>query len=363
MKIPWANLYLDKAELNEAIKTIKSGQLSQGPRVAKFEKKMQQFVQTKYAVAVNSGTAALDIALKILQIKPGDEVIVPAFTYIASASCILYQNAVPIFADIDPKTYTIDPEDVSRKISKKTRCIIAVDYAGQGPAYKKLKKIAKEHNIPIVEDAAPGLGGEQDGKKLCSFGEIGITSFHAAKIMSTIEGGMLFTNNKAWHKQMHIIRSQGEDLTQKYHHPLLGHNYRMTELGAAFGLAQAKRLNKLLAKRAQIANFYTKHLTGIIDLTLPHVADNNKHAWFLYPILVNKRDKLRTYLAKHDIGTNVSWPMPIYDQKPYRNFKKHKCPISEHIAKHVLCLPMYYTMTNKEMEYVIEHINKGIKKF
>ncbi|MFH1874291.1 MAG: DegT/DnrJ/EryC1/StrS family aminotransferase [Pseudomonadota bacterium] len=362
MKIPWANLYLDKTELNEVIKAVKSGQLSQGVRVAQFEEKMRQFVQTKYAVAVNSGTAALDVALKILKIQPQDEVIVPAFTYIASASCILYQGATPVFCDIDPITYTIDPEDVAQKITKKTKCIIAVDYAGQGPDYKKLRKIARAYNIPIVEDAAPGLGGAQDGKKLCSLGDISITSFHAAKIMSTIEGGMIFTNKASWRDQMHIIRSQGEDLSHKYHHPLLGHNYRMTELGAAFGLAQAKRLNKLLAKRANIASFYTKQLKKLSGLILPQVAKGNKHAWFLYPILVEKRDKLRAYLAKQGISTNVSWPLPIYDQKPYQQFKKQRCLVAERVAKHVLCLPMYYIMTNKEMEYIIEHIQKGMKK-
>ncbi len=363
MKIPWANPYFSDEELAGVVDTVKSTWLTMGPKVKQFEDKISDFIGVKHCIAVNSGTAALDVALKVLNIQPGDEVIVPAMAYIATANAVLYQHATPIFVDVDEKTYNMDPNDVMKKISSKTKCILPIDYGGQAADFDALRKIAGEHNLYLVEDGAPGFGGEYRGKKLCSLAHISITSFHAAKVFTTVEGGMVFTDNDEWGRIARILRSQGEDPDRKYYHLYLGHNYRLTDLHAAIGLAQIARMKEVLAKRATLAEYYTKNLKGIKSITTPYVAPGNKHAWFLYPILVKHRDAVKQCLADNDIGTNISWPMPVYKQPFYQKYARDKCPVAERITQTILCLPMYYTMTAKEQDYVIENIRAAVGKF
>jgi len=363
VKIPWANPYFSDEELDEVVDTVKSTWLTMGPKVKQFEHKIADFIGVKHCIAVNSGTAALDVALKVLDIQPGDEVIVPAMTYIATANAVLYQHATPVFADINEKTYNVDPSDVVKKITGKTKCILPIDYGGQGADFEKLRGIADKYNLYLVEDGAPGFGGEYRGKRLCSLGHISITSFHAAKVFTTVEGGMLFTDNDEWARIARIIRSQGEDPDRKYYHPYLGHNYRLTDLHAAIGLAQITRIKEVLGKRAALAEYYTKNLTGIKSITTPYVASGNKHAWFLYPIRVEHRDAVKQYLADHGIGTNISWPMPVYRQPLYQRYAGDECPVAERVAKTILNLPMYHTMTTAEQDYVIENIRAAVNKF
>ena len=356
IKVPWARPYIGNEEWQAVKRCFESGWLSMGALVEKFEKKTASYIGVKQAIAVNSGTAALDVALKVLGIGSNDEVIVPAMAYIATANAVLYQNAVPVFADIDSRTFNIDPIDVRRKITRRTKCIIAIDYAGQAANFENLKKIAKEYNLFLVEDGAPSLGGVYNGKKLCSFGDISITSFHIAKIFTTIEGGMLFTDKDEYAKKAKIIRSQGEDPDKKYHHPVLGHNFRMTDLNAAIGLAQTSRMKDVLLSRKKTAEYYISKLMDNRCIITPYVAPGSTHAWFLFPILISNRDKVKAYLAEKGISTNVSWPIPIYDQKIYRPFKKEICPVAEKITKEILCLPMFYRITKKEQDYIIKHL-------
>lgn len=362
MKVPWSKLFLNEDELNGVIDVIKSNWLSMGPKVKEFEEKMASYVRIKHAIAVNSGTAALDIALKVLGITSNDEVIVPAMTYIATANAVLYQHAIPVFADIDTRTFNIDPDDVKRKITSKTKCIIPIDYGGQSADYERLEQIAQENNLFLVEDGAPGLGGEYKGKKICSFGDIAITSFHAAKNFTTVEGGMIFTNNDEYAKKARVIRAQGEDPDNKYHHPVLGHNFRMTDINAAIGLAQTARMEKVLSSRRRAAEYYISKLRDYKSITIPYVKTDCVHAWFLFPILISNRDKVKNYLFEKDITANVSWPMPVYDQKIYKPFKKGICPVAEEITKKNLCLPMYYQITREEQDYVIEHLIDAVER-
>ena len=305
----------------------------------------------------------MDVALKVLDIQPGDEVMVPAMTYIATANAVLYQYATPIFVDIDEKTYNMDPNDVMRKLTNKTKCILPIDYGGQGADFDALREIADEHNLYLVEDGAPGFGGEYKGKKLCSLCDISITSFHAAKIFTTVEGGMLFTDNDEWDRVARIVRNQGEDPDRKYYHTHLGHNYRLTDLHVAVGLAQIARIKEVLEKRAALAEYYTRNLKAIKSIITPYVAPGNKHAWFLYPLLVEHRDAVKQYLADNGIGTNISWPLPVYKQPFYQKYARGECPVAERITKTILNLPMYHTMTIEEQDYVIENIKKAVDKF
>lgn len=363
MRVPWAMPYIGKEELDEVIDTVKSTWVTMGPKVKKLESEIASYIGVKHGIAVNSGTAALDVALKMIDVQPGDEVIIPAMTYIATANAVLYQHAKPVLADIDPSTYTIDPKDVSNKITTKTKCIMPIDYGGQAADYNALMKITEENNVRLVVDGAQSIGGEYKGRKLCSFGEIATTSFHAAKVMTTIEGGMVFTNDDELANRARIIRNQGEDPKQKYYHTLLGHNYRMTDLHASIGLAQFRRLDDILKKRASIAEYYSKNLQEYADvIKLPYVAPNNKHAWFLYSVLVNNCDEVETYLRSKGIDTRRSWPLPIHKQPIYRDvFGNASYPVAEDVSQRILNLPMYYAMTQEEQDYVIKHLKDAVK--
>jgi perosamine synthetase len=361
-RIPWAVPYIGSEEAEEVADSFRSNWLTMGPKVKRLEQDVADYLGVKHAVAVSNGTAALDVALKVLGIGPGDEVIIPAFTYIATANAVLYQHATPVLADIEPKTFNMDPEDVARKITPRTRCIMPIDYGGQSSDYQALMEIADKHGIPLVEDGAESLGAKYRGRKLCTFGELGTTSFHAAKVITTVEGGMVITDDDEHARVARIIRNQGEDPANKYHHPYLGHNYRMTDLHAAIGLAQFKRLDEVLRKRAEISDYYTSNLQEFQDVvTLPYVDPENKPAWFFYPILAENRDQIITYLAGKGVDVRVAWPLPIHKQPLYqRLLGEVYYPVAEEVAAHVLNLPIYYGMTDEEMLYVMVHLKDAI---
>jgi len=332
-----------------------------GDKVRELEILLSNIVQSVYSVAVNSGTAALDTALKLIGVGKGDEVVIPALSYIATGNAVLYQNATPVFADIDPERYTISPDSVRQKITSKTKAVIAIDYAGQAADYDGLRDVLKGKNIYLVEDGAPGLGGKYKGKPLCSRGDVSITSFHMAKMFTSIEGGMVFTERKDWDQTAKMMRSQGENPSTKYHHPVLGHNYRMSDLHAAIGLEQIKRFEIVLNKRRKLAHRYSDTLGEVNRIHLPKVAEGNEHAWFLYPILVARRDKTAAGLREKGIETNISWPMPIYEQKIYQKYHRQECPVAKSLAQRVLCLPLYYEMTDNEHDYVVERLIEAVK--
>lgn len=372
MEIPWAKLYIDEQEMQEVIRCVKSTWLAKGPKVEQFEQKVKSLLGIKHCIAINNGTSALDVALKVLDIQPGDEVIVPAMAYIATVNSVLYQQAIPVFADIRQDTFTLDPQDVVRKITPKTRAIIPIDYAGQAADYEGLRRVITEKNtfeknisekkIFLVEDAAPSFGGESQGKKCGALGDIAITSFHTAKSFSAVEGGMVFTENDAWAAKARIILNQGESPDQKYFHPHLGHNYRMSDLHASIGLVQVSRFREVLAKRAAIAAAYTAGLSPTPAITVPHVLLGNTHSWFLYPTLVPQRDKVVQELKKRGITTNVSWPMPAYKQPFLQKYFRNTCPVAEDITQRILCLPIYYAMTEEEQRYVMENLKDVVNK-
>lgn len=361
MNIPWAKPYIGKEEWKAAKTCFETGWLSMGKKVSEFEALMSKLVKIPYAIAVNSGTAALDVALKLIGIERGDEVIIPALSYIATGNAVLYQHAIPVFADIDRETYTILPDSAERRITRKTKAVIAIDYAGQAADYETLRKILKNKNIFLIEDGAPSFGGKYKDKPLCSIGDIGIASFHMAKSFTSVEGGMLFVRKKEWADKAKMMRSQGENPYAKYHHPVLGHNYRMTDLHAAIGLEQIKRCNKVLKKREKTSHRYSEAFKGLKDVITPRVKQGNKHAWFLYPVLIRKRNKVALILKEKGIETNISWPMPIYEQEIYKKYTREKCPTAKRVTESILCLPMYYEITEDEQDYVIDRFRDAVR--
>jgi len=355
--LPWAKPYFGQEEIQAVIKCMESGWISMGNKVKEYEDNFSTKLKTNYSIAVNSGTAALDIALKVLGIKPGDEIIIPSFTYIATANSVLYQGAIPVFADINDRTFNIDPTEIDKKITDKTKAVICIDYGGNPADYEKIRAVINGKSIFLVEDGAPGLGSKYKDKYCCTLGDISTTSFHSAKIMTTVEGGMIFTENEDWANQCKIIRSQGESPSKKYYHPRLGHNYRMTDINASIGLVQLKKLDEILKKRKDLAKYYAKSLSNYSEkINFIKIKEENENSWFLYPILINNRNKVRDKLLEKRIQTNISWPTPVYKNDHLLSYFHETCPKAEKICDQILCLPLYHNMTLDEQDYIIESL-------
>jgi len=366
MKVPWANPWLDEIEKKEIDAAFDSTWLGMGPRTQEFEEKMRKYIGVKHGIAVSNGTVALDLALKAIGIEAGDEVIVPAMTYIATVSAVLYQNAIPVFADIELDTYNIDPEVIKRLITKKTKCILYIDYGGNPADHANLKKVSVETGIPLVQDGAQSLGAQINSEKLCKQGIVCTTSFHIAKLMTTIEGGMVFTEDDSIAMRLRMLRNQGEDPKQKYIHQILGTNARMTDIQAAIGLTQFDKLAKILEKRAWIGEFYYREFSRSKKITIPQIRQGAKNAWFFAPILVENRDIVAQELKKIGIDNRIAYPMPVYEQPFFHRYinknKTYDCPNAKWMTERVINLPMFHDISEEQLNYIIENAIRIIEK-
>lgn len=362
-EVPWAKPYIGRAEREEVLESIESTWITQGPKVERFEATVADYVGSEYSIAVNSGTAALDVALKAIDVQPGDEVIIPAMTYITTANAVRYQHATPVLADISSETYNIDPEAVRENVTDDTVAIVAMDYGGQCADYEALNEIADEHDLHVVADAAESLAAERNGRKAGSLADISITSFHAAKLVTSAEGGMVFTDDEELHRRARVIRNQGEDSDEKYRHVMLGHNYRMTDLHAAVGLAQFDRIDEIADKRSKLAEQYTAALRDHADVVdLPYVAPENEHAWFLYPVVLDNRDEVKAQLEENGVSTRITWPYPVHQQPLYRErFAGERYLVAEQLSQGVLSLPMFYQMTDEQQEHVVAELGDAVR--
>ena len=364
--IPWAKPEVGKLEIELIKKVFKRDIFTMGPNVKEFEKKMSIFCNSKYALAISNGTVALDLALKVINIKPNDQIIVPAISYFSSASAISYQKAIPVFVDIELDTFNIDPSKIEQAITSRTKAIIYIDYGGNPSQHEKIFKIAKKYNLIVINDAAQSLGAKKNGKNLGAFGHISTMSFHMAKMITTIEGGMIFTNNQKYYNRILALRNIGEPKNKKYIHEEIGTNARMTDLQAAIGLAQFSKLNSFVKNRIKISKLYIDLIDKKkLPITLPIIKKKNVNAYFFFPILLDNRDSVASILKKkYLIDTRIAYPLPIYEQPVYKNnkslFKKSKCPNAEKFSKEILNLPMYPSMTKKEINYVVSSIEKII---
>ena len=363
--IPWSRPEVGKEELQQVKESFKRNWLTQGPKVKKFEKMMAKFCNVPYAVAVSNGTVALDIALKTLRIKPGDEVIVPAMTYFSSASMVSYQNATPVFVDINEDNFNINPKEIEKAITKKTKAIIFIDYGGNPSDIDRILKIGKKHNIHVLQDGAQSLGGKYKGRKTGANAKISTMSFHMAKILSCVEGGMVFTHSKKMYSEILMRRSHGEKKAGDYLHNLLGTNARLTDMQAGIGLAQLKKINTFISLREKVAKKYNFLLRDNNKIKLPIIKKGCKNAYFFFPILVNNRDKIAKNLKfKYGIDTRVAYRMPIYKQKIYKNsknsFKKLNCPVAERVTSKILNLPMFPSLKREEIHYIVSSLKNEI---
>ena len=364
-KIPWSQPEIRKEELNQVLDCFKTDWLTMGPKVIQFESIMSEYLEIPHAIAVTNGTVALDLALKTLGIGRGDEVIVPAMTYIATAAAVSYQSAVPVFVDIESKSFNLNPRKVKSAIGPKTKAIIFIDYGGNPADIERLKAIAQEHSLIILQDAAQSLGGIYQGVSLGAQTPVSTMSFHMAKVMTTIEGGMIFTHDANIAEELRIRRNQGQ--SGKYLHSHLGTNARMTDLCAAIGLAQVEKLPWMLEERRRVAERYHFHFDGHAGIeTIQCQRPNSKNAYFFYPILVERRDIVAEWLKIKGIDTRIAYSMPVYKQELYHSkratCRMTDCPIAEHFTSKVINLPIYPSLTDKQVDWIATKVLEALRQ-
>ncbi|MBW2988075.1 aminotransferase DegT [Candidatus Woesearchaeota archaeon] len=365
--IPIASPVVGDKELGLIKEVLKSGIIAQGPKVALFEKRFAQLCNTKFAIAVNSGTAALHCCTYALGIRQGDEVITVPFTFVATANSILMQGAKPVFVDICEETFNIDPSKIEAAITPNTKAIIAVNLYGQPADYNALREIAAKHNLRIIEDAAQSVGAEFNGEKSGSLGDIAAFSFYATKNLVTGEGGMITTNNPEFAELCKRFRHHGQSEKTRYEYFDLGYNYRMTDIMAAIGLAQLERLPTLTEIRQRNAQLLNEGLAGVKGIVTPKLMPNATHVYHQYTIRVTPefpmtRDELAAYLKENGFGCGIYYPKPLHLHPHFQKlgYKLGDFPVSEKLAKEVLSLPVHPKVTPEQLHRLIGLI-RGVK--
>ena len=361
--IPIAAPVFSEEEIEEVVKVLRSGQVRQGTKVEEFEQNFCQEVGCKYAYAVSSGTAALHTAyLSVL--NQGDEVIVPNLTFIATASTVVFASGRPVFADIDKETFTIDPEDVERKITPKTKAIAPVHLFGNAADMKALGEIASHYGLLLISDAAQAHKTMLDGKDIGTFDDLNCYSFYPTKNMTTGEGGMVMTNNRELWERGELIRSHGQ--SSKYYHTILGLNYRMTEIAAVIGIKQLEKLEKNIEERRKNAEFLTRELEEIEGIQAPIIRNGVRHSFHQYSILLDlsrfkcSRDEFVEALNIENIGCAVHYPIPLTKQPVFQDSTNH-CPVSEDVATRIFSLPVHPALNQDDLEKIMAGMKKVAK--
>ena len=356
MKIAINTPILGKEEITAVSAVLKSGSLTSsanlgGKHVQNFEKAIAFFVKSKYAVAVNSGTSALQASLYALNVKKGDEVIIPSFTFVATANAVVSTGAKPVFVDILKDNYTMDPDDLQKKITKKTRAIILVHLYGNVSYIERFSEIAKKHNLPIIEDSAQSLGSTYKGKHTGTFFEMGCYSMYPTKVMTSGEGGIIVTNNKKLRDKLLMIRNHG--MVHGYDTKTFGLNLRLPEINAAIAAVQIKKLPNFLKSRKKNAKLLSKLLSDS-KVILPYQRKDENVNWYLYTIATKKRDKLLKKLNEKGIGATSYYRVPVHKTPFYK--LKTKLPITDWAASHVISLPIHPNVTQKNLEFTAKII-------
>lgn len=338
--------------------------LGPGPYVDKFEKEFSAYLGVKDSVAVNSGTSAMLLALAALDIKSGDEIITTPFTFAATSNVILLNNAKPVFVDIEPDTYNIDPEKIVKAITKNTKAIMPIDYGGQSAEIIEISEIAQKYGLHVIEDAAPALGATHKGRKVGGISTVAGFSFGPDKHMNTGEGGMITTNDPELAEKCRILRKNGA--AKRYYHTYVGWNAKMPDPNAAMGSSQLRRIEKTIETKNLVAKYYTERLQTIPGIKTPLVRDYNRHTFMLYPILAKTkelREKIRLSLEQEGVETRINFP-PVHLQPIYRSIlgtKEGMCPVAEDLAERILGLPTFLKITNEQQDFIINIIKEATK--
>jgi perosamine synthetase len=372
--IPYGRQFIDEDDIRAVVEILQSDWLTTGPSVGEFEQAFADIVHAKEAVAVSSGTAALHAAMFALNIAPGDEVIVPAMTFAATANCVVFQGATPVFVDVDPRTLLISPQRVKAAITSRTKAVIAVDYAGHPADYDQLRSITEQHGIALVADACHSLGGSYKGRLVGSLADLNAFSFHPVKHIATGEGGMITTDNRQLSERMRRFRNHGitTDHRQRekqgswfYEMVDLGYNYRITDLQCALGLSQLKKLPLFLRQRRKIAQDYDAAFDEVAQINPLAVNADVGHAYHLYVIrlqsagLDTDRNGLFQTLRQKGIGVNVHY-IPVHLHPFYQKqfgTQPGLCPVAEDAYGQILSIPMYAAMSDEQTREVIGRLN------
>jgi UDP-4-amino-4,6-dideoxy-N-acetyl-beta-L-altrosamine transaminase len=374
--IPYSTQDINEADIKAVVKVLRSGWLTQGPAVERFEKAIAKKVGAKFAVAFNSGTAALHAAYYAAGVRGGDEVIVPALTFAATANAALYLGAKPVFADSDPETGAMSVTDAARKITKKTKAIVPVDYAGRPAALREFRALAKKHNLIFIEDAAQSLGAEYYGRPVGSQADMTMFSFHPVKSITTGEGGIIVTDHSPFADALRLFRSHGISRDSRtfarrgraawyQEMQILGFNYRLPEMSAALGESQLKRLDAFVSKRRRVAERYQKLLGGTAALILPPLdRPFEKSAWHLYPVrlrsgFVNRRDEIFTKLRAAGVGVQVHH-LPVHTHRYYEElgYKPGLCPVAEAFVAAEISIPLFPGLTLTQQKFITNQLKE-----
>jgi dTDP-4-amino-4,6-dideoxygalactose transaminase len=360
MKVPLSVPGMTDEMKKSVMQVLDSHRYIKGPKVSEFEGNFAKYCGAQYGSAVSNGTSAIYLALKAAGVGHADEVIVPSFTFVASASPILFAGATPVFAEIGDD-YLIDTNDVEKKITEKTKAVICVHLYGQICDMDKLIDLRKKYGFHLIEDACQAHGAEFKGKKAGSFGDAGCFSFFPSKNLTVCgDGGMAITNNKETKNKIDMLRDHGRDYSTKegtFKSTTLGFNFRMSEVSAAIGTEQLKYLDKWINDRREAAKLYDKLLTN--KIIKPFENKNNKHAYHLYVIRTEKRDALKEFLAKNDIETGIHYPLAVHQQPIFEG--KWNLPRTEKFCREILSIPLYPSIKKEQIEFVAEKINEFFK--
>ncbi len=366
---PTARPYIGKKEERYVLQALRSGILSIGPFIEKFEKKFAKTLEVKHAVAVSSGTAGLHLALIAAGIKPGDEVITSPFSFVASANSILYVGAKPVFVDIDPLTYNIDPAKIEARITKRTKAIMPIHIFGQPADMTAIMRIAKKHKLTVIEDACEALLSTFKGKKAGTFGQSAVFAFYANKQMTTGEGGMLVTNDGKVAELCRSLRNQGRAPNMQWlDHDRLGYNYRLDEMSAALGLAQLENIRFLIKKRCEVARMYEEALAPLAPfLQVPRTGAGATHTWFVYVVVLKHpridRNAIIRALKKRGVHTKPYLPsIHLFDFYKKMGHRRGEFPISESVSSRALALPFYIGLTKRDIAHIVGVVRDEIHR-
>ncbi|OHA66523.1 MAG: UDP-4-amino-4,6-dideoxy-N-acetyl-beta-L-altrosamine transaminase [Candidatus Wildermuthbacteria bacterium RIFCSPHIGHO2_01_FULL_49_22b] len=363
--LPYGHQWIDQEDVRAVVKILRSEWLTQGPLVEEFENAVAKYCGARYALAVSSGTAALHVAYFAAGIQKGDEVIMSPLTFAATANTAVFLGAKPVFADIKEDTLNIDPAEAEKRITKKTKVIMAVDFAGRPCEYKELSRIARKHKLVLMADAAHSLGATYKGKKVGQLADITTLSFHPVKAITTGEGGMVLTNNRKFAEKARRFRNHGIERKpgkRGWYYEIAepGLNYRITDIQCALGLSQLKKLNGFLRRRRELARQYRGLLKGVKGLILPTVAREAQSAWHLYPVQIAKgaarRKEVFDKLRQQGIGVQVHY-MPLHLHPFYKRkfgYKRGDFPNAERYYDRALSIPLFPAMTNLQQKHVVQ---------
>jgi len=378
--LPYGKHVIEEDDIQVVVETLRSDWLTTGPKVPEFEEAVAAFVGARYAVSFSSGTAALHAAAFAAGLQPGDEAVTTPLTFAATANCILYQGATPVFADIEPETLNIDPVELSTRISTRSKAILPVDYAGHPAALDEILQLGERHGLVVIEDACHALGALSKNRRVGSIAHMTIFSFHPVKHITCGEGGMVTTDNPEFAEKLRRFRNHGIDSEARerqaanrwlYKMVLLGFNYRLSDMGCALGLQQLTKLEANLARRQQIAECYGQALEDVPGIRLPVERSEATSAWHLYPIRLNlnklsaDREQIFQALRAENIGVNVHY-IPVHLHPYYRDrfgYEGGEFPVAENAYERLISLPIFHGMSDQDVQDVVTAVRKVMTYF